>query len=60
MLLAKSFGVSGYRVSSPEELKPVLQNAISDDVPALIEIVVDPDAEASPWHLLVKQPETNP
>jgi len=57
MLLAESFGVDGYRVHSPAELAPALAAAIDKDVPAVIEVIVDKDAEPSPWHLLVKFPK---
>jgi acetolactate synthase-1/2/3 large subunit len=53
MKLAESFGVAGYRVRSPAELKPVLERAIADDKPCLIEVVIARGTEASPWDLLV-------
>lgn len=56
MMLAKSFGAKGYRVGSPEELRPALKQAIAEDVPALIEVTIAPDTEASPWPLLVRTP----
>ncbi len=56
MMLAQSFGAKGYRVSSPEELRPVLGEAIAKDLPALIEVTIEPDTEASPWPLLVRTP----
>ena len=49
MKLADSFGVDGYRVTSPEELKPALARAIDNDKPALIEVVVERGSETSPW-----------
>lgn len=52
--LAEAQGVRGYRVASPEALRPVLERAIADDVPALIEIPVDPDGEDSPWPFIVR------
>lgn len=55
MQLAASFGAAGYRVDSPETLRPALRQAIADDKPALIEVVIDPDSEASPWELLIRQ-----
>ncbi len=54
MDLAQSFAVQGYRVDSPETLRPALRQAIAADKPALIEVVVDPEEEASPWELLVR------
>lgn len=47
--LADAFGASGYRVNSPDELKPVLATAIDKDEPALIEVVVPRGSEPSPW-----------
>ncbi len=56
LLLAQSFGADGYRVNNPAELEPALAMAIATDKPAIIEVMIAPDSEASPWHLLVKQP----
>ncbi len=50
--LAESFGVAGHRVHSPDALRPVLERALADDAPALIEVVVDPDSEVSPWEFI--------
>ena len=47
--LAESFGVTGYRVATPEALQPVLERALSRNEPALIEVTLAPGAEASPW-----------
>ena len=47
--LAESFGVAGYRVDSPADLKPALAKAIEDDEPAIIEVVIERGAETSPW-----------
>ncbi len=52
--LAESFGVAGYRVSSPDELRPALAKAIDDDVPALIEVVVERGSETSPWKYIMR------
>lgn len=49
MMLAQAFDIAGYRVTSPEALKPVLAKAIAANSPALIEVVVPPGSEASPW-----------
>ena len=54
MDLARSFDARGYRVDSPETLRPALRQAIAADRPALIEVIVDPDEEVSPWELLVR------
>lgn len=50
--LAESFDIGGYRVKSPSELKPVLERAIADDKPAVIEVVVEKDSEVSPWEFI--------
>lgn len=52
--LAEANGVKGYLASSPSELAPLLEQAIAADVPALIEVRVDPDEEVSPWPLIVR------
>ncbi len=51
--LAESFGVEGFRVTSPDELKPVLAKAIDDDRPAIIEVVVERGSETSPWKYIL-------
>jgi hypothetical protein len=51
-MLAKSFGVDGYRVASPPELRPVLRQVLGTNVPVLIEVVVAPDSEVSPWEFI--------
>jgi acetolactate synthase-1/2/3 large subunit len=50
--LAESFGVATQRVATPEALKPALAAALSADRPALIEVVVEQGAEASPWRFI--------
>ena len=47
--LAESFGVAGYRVDSPDTLKPALAKAIDDDRPAIIEVTIERGSETSPW-----------
>ncbi|NOZ65181.1 MAG: hypothetical protein GXP00_01575 [Alphaproteobacteria bacterium] len=51
--LAESFGVTGYRATSPAELKPLLEKALALGKPALIEVVQDRGSEASPWKYLM-------
>lgn len=53
--LAESFGIVGYRATSPAELKPVLERAISDNKPALIDVVVPTGSEVSPWKYIHPQ-----
>jgi acetolactate synthase-1/2/3 large subunit len=47
--LAESFGAAGYRAATPEELRPLLERALADGAPALIEVPGEPGAEVSPW-----------
>jgi acetolactate synthase-1/2/3 large subunit len=47
--LAEAFGVAGYRVESPAELKPALEKAINEDKPAIIEVFIERGTETSPW-----------
>jgi acetolactate synthase-1/2/3 large subunit len=54
MKIADAFGVDGYRVNSPDELKPALATAIDKDKPALIEVVVERGSETSPWKYITE------
>jgi acetolactate synthase I/II/III large subunit len=47
--LAESFGAVGYRAESPEELKLVLEQALTQNAPVLIEVPSEPGSETSPW-----------
>ncbi len=53
--LAEANGVKGYRVGTPAELSPLLEKAIAEDVPTLIEVQLDPDIEANPWPLILRE-----
>lgn len=53
--LAESCHVNAYRVSSPEELKPVLEKCINNNAPALIEVVCKRGSETSPWEFIHMQ-----
>jgi acetolactate synthase-1/2/3 large subunit len=50
--LARSFGAAAFTVASPRELRPALAQAIKAEGPALIEVLVEPGSEASPWPFL--------
>jgi acetolactate synthase-1/2/3 large subunit len=50
--LAESFGVSAFRVHSPQQFGPALEQALALDAPAMIEVVVERGSEASPWPFL--------
>ncbi len=47
--LGEAFGVVAYRVESPPELKPVLEKAINEDKPTIIEVFIERGTETSPW-----------
>jgi acetolactate synthase-1/2/3 large subunit len=47
--LAESFGAVGYRAESPEELTLVLEQALTQNAPVLIEVPSEPGSETSPW-----------
>jgi acetolactate synthase I/II/III large subunit len=51
--LAESFGVAGYRVNRPAQLRQVLEKAFAADAPALIEVQVNRADEVSPWEFLM-------
>ena len=53
--LAESFGVAGYRVSTPAALRTVLERALAADRPALIEVPIARGSEASPWGFLMPE-----
>jgi acetolactate synthase-1/2/3 large subunit len=47
--LAESFGVGARSVASPQALKPALEAALATGRPELIEVIVEPGSESSPW-----------
>jgi acetolactate synthase-1/2/3 large subunit len=51
--LAESFGADGYRVDSPDALKPVLQQAVDNDRPAVIDVTIERGSETSPWKYIM-------
>jgi acetolactate synthase-1/2/3 large subunit len=54
--LAESFGAAGYRVDTPEELRPVLERAFKDDAPAIIDVTIERGSEVSPWSFINPEP----
>lgn len=44
---AKSCGGEGYRVERPEDLDKAVEEAFTSDKPAIVDIIVDPEAFAS-------------
>jgi acetolactate synthase-1/2/3 large subunit len=53
--LAESFGVAARRVSEPRALMTALEAELAAERPALIEVELGPDSEASPWPLIHMQ-----
>ena len=51
--MAESFGAAGYRVDSPATLKPVLEKALADNKPCLIDVSVPTGSEVSPWEFIM-------
>ncbi len=51
--VAEAFGADAYRVNSPATLRPILEIAISNDRPAVIDVTIEKGTEASPWKYLV-------
>lgn len=57
VMLAESLGVRGYRVNTPDALRPVLAAALDSALPSVIEIPLPDGAETSPWEFIVRTPE---
>src|SRR3954466_5845973 len=47
--LAESFGIGTARVTSPDRFRAVLERALADGGPYLIDIEVPRDSETTPW-----------
>jgi acetolactate synthase I/II/III large subunit len=52
----ESFGALALRAETPGELGAALARALEADTPAVIEVPVEPGAEASPWPLTLPAP----
>ncbi len=50
--LAESFGARAWRVQTPADFRGALEKALSEAAPAVIEVRLARDAEASPWPFL--------
>ena len=50
-LIGEAFGAKGYRVSTPEELKAALEEAIASKAPALIDVQLAADAGKESGHI---------
>lgn len=51
--LAESFGAEAIRVTSPEELRPVLEKSLSANGPVVIEVPIERGSETSPWKYIL-------
>lgn len=51
--LAESFGAKAYRVTTPDRLRPILENALAADEPVIIEVPCERGSEASPWEFVM-------
>ncbi|MFK0166908.1 thiamine pyrophosphate-dependent enzyme [Rhizobium sp. NPDC090279] len=54
--MAESFGLRGYRATTPEALKRTLDAALALGAPALIEVPIVKGSEASPWPFIHPPP----
>lgn len=45
--LANSLGATGIRITSPDEIKPVIHKCLKDNKPVVLDVIIDPD-EFSP------------
>ena len=57
---AEAYGAFGQRVTDPEELKPGLEKALNANCPALVEVMVDRETDASMGPSLDKIVEYEP
>jgi len=46
--MIEGFGGRGYRVRTPDELSAAFKQALDDDMPSLINVLIDPHARAKP------------
>lgn len=51
--LAESFGANAQRAGSPDELKTVLERALLEKGPSIIEVPCERGSEASPWEFIM-------
>ena len=52
--IARACGCFGERVASPEEFAPALQRALDSGLPAVVDVMTDPDAHAPLSHYLFR------
>ena len=58
LLLAKAFGVDGYKANDAEEFRVALKEAVGKGRPALIDIDLAPGCETSAWAVIAQSPIT--
>ena len=46
--LAEAFGIKGYRIASRSDIEPVLKEALRQQVPVLVECIIDRDLNVLP------------
>jgi acetolactate synthase-1/2/3 large subunit len=46
--IAKSMGCKGIRISKPDELKPALEEAVASEKPAVLDVLIDCEANMAP------------
>jgi acetolactate synthase-1/2/3 large subunit len=51
-VLAEAFGVRAAQTDSPSGLKPLLERALADDEPWLVEVKIPEGSERSPWEYI--------
>ncbi len=51
--LARAYGADGYEVNGPDELRSTLDQALTNDRPAVVHIPMPLDPSASPWKFLM-------
>jgi pyruvate dehydrogenase (quinone) len=55
---ARSLGLGGVRVDTPEAIVPAIEQALRADRPVLVEVVADPNVPPLPPHVSAKQART--
>jgi acetolactate synthase-1/2/3 large subunit len=51
--LAASYGVTGRRAATPDELSAAVEDALAANEVALVEVPIEPGSEVSPWEFLI-------
>lgn len=46
--LARVFGIAGFRVEKPEDIKPTIEKALGLGAPAIVDVVTNPDSNPEP------------